>query len=302
MLKRILHRGAEELRRLYNVLAVLLPSCALTRLADEALRFRHRLNDVVRRRKARKNSEITPPITAQTHTSSCLRREILEKTTSWSELNIPPCPVPSMLTLDEMRYYHYISSFYSGAGAVVEIGPWIGSSTYNIVGGLLDNPAFSADKHLYVYDDFVWRSSWMNKWLVGTDIAPLNNHDSFLPLFHKMTGAYAGRIEAQAMKLMDAGDNSDVPWFKWEHGAVELCFIDCGRALKMNETWYKELSPHFIPDRTIIVMQDWQNFKNVPEQFWENTKIFTDSKQGRFDHIHELRHSGTATFIYRGKM
>jgi len=284
----------------YDGLAMLLPSCVLTSLADESLRFRHRINDVVRRRKARANREIIPPMVASGTCGARLQREVCERHTSWSNLPIPPCPVPSMLTQDEMRYYHYISSFYSGVGAVVEIGPWIGSSTYNIVGGLLHNPAFTAEKQLYVFDDFVWRSSWMNKWLACTDVQPLDNHASFLPLFHKMTHPYADHITARAMKLMDAGDNSDVPWFKWDHGPVELCFIDCGRALEMNETWYHELEPCFIPDRTMIVMQDWQNFKNVPEAYWENTKIFTDSKGSRLDHIHELKYSGTATFIYRG--
>ncbi|MDQ7059449.1 MAG: hypothetical protein Q9N62_14045 [Ghiorsea sp.] len=189
-------------------------------------------------------------------------------------MSIPVCPVPSMLTQDEMRYYHYISQFYSGVGAVIEIGPWIGSSTYNIVGGLLANPAFTADKCLYVYDDFVWRSSWMDKWLVDTKMKPLANLDSFQPLFHKMTEKLSSHIEAKAMKLMDTGDNEDVPWFTWEHGPVELCFIDCGRALVMNETWYQALEPHFIPDRTIIIMQDWQNFKNVPESFLGKYKNF----------------------------
>jgi hypothetical protein len=139
----------------------------------------------------------------------------------------------------------------------------------------------------------------MDKWLAGTEIQPLRDQASFLPLFHAMTHPYAERIEAQAMKLADAGDNHHVPPFRWDRGAVELCFIDCGRALNVNEAWYAELAPHFIPDRTLIVMQDWQNFKNVPEVYWENTKIFTDSKGRHLDLIHELKGSGTATFLYR---
>jgi hypothetical protein len=300
MLRKIARRAARELRKVYSLLAMLLPSQLVTALADEALRFRHRLNDTLRHRKAKRSREILPPMITRAQDGSVLQREILDRHPSWSGLSIPPCPVPTMLTLDEMRYYRYITGYYSGAGEVVEIGPWIGSSTFNIIGGLLENPAFTAEKKVHVYDDFVWRSSWMEKWLTGTDIKGPGNHESFLPLFHEMTHENAERIEAQAMKLMDAGDNSDVPWFAWGGGLVELCFIDCGRTLEMNETWYKELQPYFIPDRTIIVMQDWQNFKNVPEVFWENTKIFTDSKGPALDQIHELRNSGTATFIYRG--
>jgi len=300
MLRRVFCRMIEEFRRIYNVIAFFLPSSVLISLADEALRFRHRLNDVVRHRKAKANRDITPSIVSQKKNVSPLFREVLNRKTSWSDLQIPHCPVPSMLTQDEMCYYHYITSFYSGVGAAVEIGPWIGSSTYNIVGGLLNNPAFSEDKRLYVYDDFVWRASWMDKWLRDTDIKSPDDLASFQPLFDNMTQKFSSHIEAKAMKLFDAGDNSDVPWFKWEHGPVELCIIDCGRSLLLNEYWYNELEAHFIPDHTIIVMQDWQNFKNVPEVFSENTKIFTDSKLHHLDQIHELRNSGTATFIYRG--
>jgi len=300
MLRRLFHRAAEELRRIYKAIAFFLPSSVLISLADEALRFRHRLNDAVRHRKAKANCDITPKIMSQAKDAAPLFREVLNRKTSWSNLQIPPCPVPSMLTQDEMRYYHYITRFYSGIGAVVEIGPWIGSSTYNIVSGLLNNSNFTDDKRLYVYDDFVWRTSWMDKWLTGTDIKSPDNLTSFQPLFDEMIQKFSTHIEAKAMKIFDSGDNSDVPWFTWEHGPVELCIIDCGRSLLLNEYWYNELEPHFIPDRTIIVMQDWQNFKNVPEVFSENTKIFTDSKQQHLDQIHELRNSGTATFIYRG--
>jgi len=53
MLKRIIHRIVHELRIGYNLFAMLLPSYVLTVLADESLRFRHRLNGIVRRRNAR---------------------------------------------------------------------------------------------------------------------------------------------------------------------------------------------------------------------------------------------------------
>lgn len=131
--------------------------------------------------------EITPPVVSTLNSTIRLQREVREGESSWSRLEIPACPVPSMLTRDEMRYYHYITSFYAGLGDVVEIGPWIGSSTYNIVGGLCNNPAFGEGRRLYVYDDFVWRKSWMDKWLVGTDIAPLEDHAFFLPLFRDQT-------------------------------------------------------------------------------------------------------------------
>lgn len=71
------------------------------------------------------------------------------------------------------------------------------------------------------------------------------------------------------------------------------------KTLHVNEAWWQIFHESFIPDRTLIIMQDWQNHKSVPEVFWENTKTFTDSKEKHLDLIHEVVDAGIATFVYR---
>jgi hypothetical protein len=79
-----------------------------------------------------------------------------------------------------------------------------------------------------------------------------------------------------------------------------LCFVDCGRPIAANEAWYGLLSRHFIAGRTLLVLQDWQTHKEIPEKFQNQMKLFTDSKGSQLEQIHELHNGGVATFLYRG--
>jgi hypothetical protein len=79
-----------------------------------------------------------------------------------------------------------------------------------------------------------------------------------------------------------------------------MMFVDCGRLFQTNNAWYRILSPSFIPDVTLIAMQDWRLQFEVPA-YWENqTKNFTDSKGSALQLVHELKKGTTATFLYRG--
>lgn len=141
----------------------------------------------------------------------------------------------------------------------------------------------------------------MNKWLHDTCITAPENHAPFKHIFDMNLREYATYICAQQAKLCDFDGNEDVPDITWEGRDIELCFVDCGRMMETNMAWYRIFSPFFIKNKTLIVMQDWQNYKAVPPQWWENTKMFTDRLSDSLDLIHEVRGSGIGTFLYRGQ-
>lgn len=271
---------------------------AVTFIADEFLRLRHRLHEIVRQRGARANPAITPTI--KTEGGKTLARSILEKESPWLSMNLPDCPVPGMLTKSEKQYYTYLMPFYSGKGEVVEIGCWLGQSTWFLFNALEKNPNFG-DKKLHVFDDFTWRASAMDKWLKGLDLQAPEDRGSFLPLFEEQMKDFADRLEVKQRKISDYRGNEHLETISWSGEPIEIIVIDCGRLLEVNDAWWKVFEPSFIPDTTLIVMQDWQNYKRVPELFWENMKIFTDSKLEKLDLIHEVAYGATATFVYRGE-
>ncbi|HUA69280.1 MAG TPA: hypothetical protein VMA13_12090, partial [Candidatus Saccharimonadales bacterium] len=226
-----------------------------------------------------------------------LEKHILDINAPWVERSAPKCSIPGMITTEEKRYYGYLTQFYSGHGRVLELGPWLGCSTWHICGGLRLNPAFSNEK-LYVVDDFIWRSSWMDGYYKEADRPA--NHGDFRPIYERHVAEHASRLATRHARIAVYDGNDAVDPFTWDDGAIEMCFVDCGRPVSANEAWYNLLRRHFIRGKTLLILQDWQTHKEVPEKWNNQMKQFTESKGVALEQIHELRDGGVATFLYHG--
>lgn len=215
----------------------------------------------------------------------------------WNNLMVEPVEIPGMISEEEWRYYEYLTQFYSGVGEVVEIGPWLGKSTTHIVHGLVRNPAFKS-KILHVYDDFVWRPAWMNFRVHKNH--QLDQHQNFRFLFDQYTEPIREHIRTEEKKISDYDGNEDREQLHWDGKPIEMIILDCGRTFKVNQAWYDLFSPSFIPNRTLIVMQDWRVHREIPVQWYNQIKQFTDSLKHRMQLIHELKNGCTATFLFTG--
>ena len=202
-----------------------------------------------------------------------------------------------MISRETCQYYSYIGQFYSGKGEVVELGPWLGRSTFYILQGLISNPNFS-DKKLHVYDDFVWRTFYMDDKV--SEEERLDNFQDFMHMFEKYTVAFKDHIKAEKRKVTTYPENEDVPQLVWSGDPVEFIYVDCGRTYEVNEAWYKIFSGSFIPDTTLIIMEDWRTYRDVPVKWYNQTVQFTESRGSALELIHELKGGGVATFLFRG--
>jgi hypothetical protein len=279
----------------------LLPLSVVVKASDEFLILRYKTQEVVRRKISRTNPDVVP--LKSSSDGEVLRKSVLERNAPWERcLPVKDDSIPGMLTESEKKYYRYISKFYSAGGCIVELGPWLGLSTYHIISGLRENPRFQGK--IYVYDDFVWRSSWMDKWLEGTNLVKPQNHASFKDLFvqQMFTAGISDLLIVKEQKISPYDGNDHLPTIEWDlEEPIELIIVDCGRTLLVNEGWWATFSPSFIKDKTLIVMQDWQLHKQVPELFYNQIKTFTDSKNGEIELVHEVPNAGIATFLYKGK-
>lgn len=267
----------------------------MERLSRELTMKLNEINDKIRQLRSREG--VLPNIYGfdkKSKISIC----VLEEKTPWAGTVVNDCKIPAMISMEEKQYYKWLGQFYSGEGEVVELGPWLGCSTFYILEGLKDNPCFN-DKKLHVYDDFVWRSDWMDKY-VPESLRPQNRGD-FRHLFEMYTGSFNAQMSVEKRKICTYHDNKDLPQLAWGEKPVEIMYVDCGRTFEVNEQWYKIFSGAFIPNRTIIVMQDWRVHREVPVKWINQTKLFTDSKGLVLQQIHELKNGHVATFLYRGK-
>ena len=222
---------------------------------------------------------------------------VQEDNPPWAKIHPEDCNIPGMISREQRRYYQYIGQFYSGRGQVVELGPWLGCSTFHIVKGLATNPHFAAKK-LHVYDDFVWRSVWMNDKVRESE--RLLNHEDFQFLFEKYTSSFQRYLQVEKRKITTFDGNDHVPQLIWSGASIEILYVDCGRTFEANEAWYRIFSSSFIPNRTLLIMQDWRLHRE-PVQWYNQTKQFTDSKDGNLQLIHEVQDGGIATFLYRSQ-
>lgn len=222
---------------------------------------------------------------------------ILSEESPWRSIEVPSFGVPGMISHEERQYYMYSGQSYAGEGAVVEIGSWLGCSTNYIIEGLRNN-GFFKDKKLYVYDDFVWRSSWMK--MHCTNFNCPDNHNDFLFLFDNFTKNIAEYLVVRKERLSIYDGNENVPPIKWTGGKIEILYVDCGRTYEVNNAWWEVFHPFFIKGKTLVIMQDWQVYKEKPFKEYNQTKQFTDSKGQSLSLLHELKDGHLATFLYHG--
>jgi len=224
---------------------------------------------------------------------------IMRRDSPWRAVPPPRHEVPGMITDEESQYYVWLGSRFLGLGEVVELGPWLGKSTLSILDGLEKSGRFQGRK-LRVYEDFIWRSSFMNNYV------PASKHrkdgNNFLPLFEEMTASRRDWISAEACAIQRQSWNAHLPLLSWKDGPVEMMFIDCGKAFLENEAWFRAFSPAFIPGVTLLVMQDWRSHRKVPRQRCAHTWQFTESKAGALELVHETLDGDVATFLWRGEV
>ena len=269
------------------------PSGELAALRDQLSAATVRIEDLMRQVATR---EITIPDIRNFSGEEKLSVEIANPNPPWENFSSDLDTIPGMITEEECRYYSYIGAFYSGRGHAVEVGPWLGRSTFYIMRGLTSNPAFEGQK-LHVYDDFIWRSSWMDERVTADDRLP--NHTDFQFLFDRYTAPFRHRLHVEKRKVTTLDGNDAVPMISWSGEPIEILYVDCGRTFEVNEAWFQIFSRSFIPEKTLIVMQDWRVHREVPVKWYNQTKQFTDSK-GNLELIHELKNGVTATFLVRG--
>ena len=221
---------------------------------------------------------------------------LMEARAPWLSLRIDLVAMPGMISYEETQYYEYIGTFYEGKGDTIELGPWLGKSTRHIVRGLQKSPFF-ANKTLHVFDDFVWRSSWMDRY-APEDLRP-PNHANFRPIFEQFVQDILPNLTVTRARIADHDGNENLPRIEWHNGPIEIMYIDCGRTIQVNEGWFEIFSPAFVPDLTLLIMQDWRTHRDRPRMPYNETLWFTNAHP-EMELIHEVKEGGIATFLYRG--
>lgn len=174
--------------------------------------------------------------------------------------------VPTMLIPDELRLLHYlVDECYTGEGAIVDAGCFLGGSTLALADGLrrnLQRRRRVEEKLIHTYDRFEIEDYTIDQFFSGSAQAG----ESFRPLFDRNIAPYATLVEVHA---------GDVCSWPWQGGPIEILFIDIAKHWTVCDwvTW--QFFPRLIPGKSLVIQQDylyhhWVAWLHITMEFYSD--------------------------------
>jgi hypothetical protein len=151
----------------------------------------------------------------------------------------------SMLSGEERALLRWLTAHsFTGAGAIVDGGCFVGGSTIALARGLEASPARTPDTRIDVFDRFKVEPYMTDFYFAGEG---LHAGDSFRPIFDRNTAAFAHLLDVHEGDLADHG---------WDGRPIEILFVDVAKSWNLNDLIVRDFFPHLIPDRSVVVQQD----------------------------------------------
>jgi hypothetical protein len=214
---------------------------------------------------------------------------------------LPP-QIPTMITKEEARYLNWLTAtFWDDSGHVVEMGPWLGGSTYCLASGMA-RPHGESKHRLHVFDSFEWRDFMASR-------APLElqagasfedhfrqNVSSFGDLVLSRRAVLPDELLATDASLADyrAAGNAPYAPLTWQEGPIQLLFIDGAKSWTGMVHLLKQTAPHWLAGRTVVVCQDYKHWGC----YWVTALVEVLSHRLRVLHVIE---KNTVTFVVESK-
>jgi hypothetical protein len=209
--------------------------------------------------------------------------------TSWDDIAVSESTrrVPTMITDETMRFYKWLGTRLSSNARIVELGPWLGSSTRCFCEGLDRSGSASLD----VYDSFVWQL-WMDAYVLREPrLSRPNTGESFLNFFIENLLGYEDRIVVHRCWIDDRlySDGSPLTWSRRER--IELFVYDMGPDPAVLECVWNVFS-QFFTTGTILVFNEYGKANSAA--LWH----FCESHADRLAPLYKPYGSAKA-FLYR---
>lgn len=153
-----------------------------------------------------------------------------------------------MTTRHEQHWLRtYAAKTFSGKGALVDLGCFLGATTISLAQGLALNPR-GGETAIHAYDLFTWDEDF-KLWAQGREVEGcLRAGDSFLGEFLKRTEKWRDRIMVHEQDLSDA---------QWQGGAIEFLHVDAMKSPAIASTILRAFFPHLLPGRSYFAQQDF---------------------------------------------
>lgn len=174
-----------------------------------------------------------------------LKRRLQKNHSDFSHIALPDMPnVPGMISEYEKKYLYWLTSqCFTGTGAVVEFGTWLGRSTIALSGGLKER---GDNITLHCFDSYEWIEAF-NQQGKSAGLG-LKQGDDFQPYFFKNVLPYYSHVNSTKTSISKA---------TWNNGAIEILFLDAPKNRQDISKVLYVFGKYLIPGFSIVVMQDY---------------------------------------------
>jgi methyltransferase family protein len=180
-----------------------------------------------------------------------------------------------MLGLEERKLlYQLACDWYSGAGAIVDLGTFCGASSCCLAAGLRDNPR-ARGQRVHTYDCFIASEPYLVDFIRTQFGEPIELGQSFVAIFRRATAEFADYIQVHEGNLLEQSWQPKVP--------IEILFVDVAKTLALSGKVLTEFFSHLIPGKSIVIQQDFYH----PTAFY--LPVIMDFLRGHFTIIEPCR-------------
>ena len=172
----------------------------------------------------------------------------------WRERGLSPQTLEAntMLSIEERQLLAWLTSdYWKGDGAIVDGGCFLGGSTLALAEGLRASERRGPEARIDVFDLFEVEPYMVDPYFGGR----LQAGESFRGEFDKATAAVSDLLRVHAGDFTQSG---------WGGDPIEVLFVDISKSWSLNDTVVREFAPCLIPNRSILVQQDYA----WPFQYW----------------------------------
>lgn len=178
-------------------------------------------------------------------------------------------PIPGQVSQSERRLLYWLASgTYTGQGAIVELGSWLGLSSAHLAAGLRDS-GFAGELHCF--DRFTWDQK------KPVDVGRV------LRLGDDTTDVFLAHVKPVFERVV--AHRTEIESMRWDGGPVEILFLDAPKGRKPFVHVLALFQPYLDPAFSYVASQDF----GLPTAFAQALCV------GRLLDVFELRHTAGYT-------
>ena len=154
---------------------------------------------------------------------------------------------------EQLWFERFVQETYTGAGEIVDLGCWLGSTTIPLAKGLEKNTRPStSNRVIHAYDLFIWGPRYENA-VIGTELeGKYRPNESILEEFEKRTVKWSDHIEVYA------GDLCQIGWPS--SSKIEVLLIDAMKSWKLCNSIVINFYPFLMVGSSYVIYQDFSHY------------------------------------------